>query len=81
MASSDDAPDDWLLLSEPDAGELEARLVQAALGAPRWSSGRMVERFEQGFANWLGRAHAVAVPSGTVGTLAGAAGPGHRRGR
>ena len=65
---SDAAPDDWLLLSEPDAGELEVQLVQAALAAPRWSSGRMVERFEAGFARWVGRAHAVAVPSGTVGT-------------
>lgn len=62
------APDDWLLLSEPDSGELELQLVQAALAAPRWSSGRLVERFEAGFAQWLGRAHAVAVPSGTVGT-------------
>lgn len=68
MGAADDTPDDWLLLSEPDAGPLEAQLVRAALGAPRWSSGRMVERFEQGFADWLGRAHAVAVPSGTVGT-------------
>ncbi|MCE4537920.1 DegT/DnrJ/EryC1/StrS family aminotransferase [Pelomonas sp. P7] len=43
-------------------------MVQAALSAPRWSSGRMVERFERGFADWLGRGHAVAVPSGTLGT-------------
>ncbi|MBL8359948.1 MAG: DegT/DnrJ/EryC1/StrS family aminotransferase [Rubrivivax sp.] len=57
-----------LRLSEPDAGELEGRLVQAALAAPRWSSGRMVERFEAGFAQWVGRAHAVAVASGTLGT-------------
>lgn len=61
-------PEDWLLLCEPDSSELEAQLVQAALAAPRWSAGRMVARFEQGFADWLGRAHAVAVPSGTIGT-------------
>ena len=66
--NNDNAPDDWLLLSEPDAGELEAQLVQAALSAPRWSSGRMVERFEAGFAQWLGRKHGVAVPSGTIAT-------------
>ncbi len=64
----ENAPDDWLLLSEPDASELESQLVQAALRAPRWSAGRMVERFEAGFAQWHGRAHAVAVPSGTIGT-------------
>jgi dTDP-4-amino-4,6-dideoxygalactose transaminase len=61
-------PDDWLLLSEPDVSELEAELLQAALRAPRLSAGRMVERFEAGFAQWLGRAHAVAVASGTLGT-------------
>ena len=66
MNARDDRPDeptdDWLRLSEPDHGELEAQLVQAALAAPRWSSGRLVERFEAGFAAWLGRAHAVAPP-------------------
>ena len=66
--NDDDTPDDWLLLSEPDASALEGQLVQAALSAPRWSSGRLVERFEAGFAQWIGRAHAVAVPSGTIGT-------------
>lgn len=65
---SDDTPDDWLLLSDPDLGELEAELVQAALRAPRLSGGRMVEQFEAGFARWLGRAHAVAVASGTIAT-------------
>ncbi|HJV69247.1 DegT/DnrJ/EryC1/StrS family aminotransferase [Ideonella sp.] len=63
-----DAPDDWLLLSDPDVSALEGELVQAALRAPRLSAGRMVEQFEAGFARWLGRAHAVAVPSGTLGT-------------
>jgi dTDP-4-amino-4,6-dideoxygalactose transaminase len=61
-------PDDWLRLSEPDLGELEAGLVQAALGSSRLSAGRMVERFESDFARWLGRGHAVAVASGTLGT-------------
>ena len=61
-------PDDWLLLSDPDRSALEAQLVQAALHAPRWSAGKMLERFEAGFAGWLGRAQAVAVPSGTLGT-------------
>lgn len=60
--------DDWLRLSEPDHDELDSRLVQAALAGPRWSAGRLVEQFEAGFARWLGRAHAVAVPSGTLGT-------------
>lgn len=64
-----DADDDLeLRLSEPDRSPLEGQLVQAALAAPRWSSGRMVVRFESAFAQWVGRAHAIAVPSGTLGT-------------
>ena len=60
--------DDWLLLSEPDVGELESQVVLATLGGPRLSGGRRVEQFEAAFAAWLGRGHAVAVASGTLGT-------------
>jgi perosamine synthetase len=69
MNDEADLPDDWLRLSEPDTSELETALVAAALQAPRWSAGLMVQRFEAGFAQWLGRSHAVAVSSGTVGTF------------
>jgi dTDP-4-amino-4,6-dideoxygalactose transaminase len=65
---AEDLPDDWLLLSDPDITEVEQRAVLAALQEPRLSSGRMVAHFEAGFARWTGRAEAVAVPSGTVGT-------------
>ncbi|MBI5717777.1 MAG: DegT/DnrJ/EryC1/StrS family aminotransferase [Burkholderiales bacterium] len=60
------APDEWLLLSEPDHGPLESEFVQVALRAPRWSAGPMTERFERAFAQRHGRAHGVAVTSGTV---------------
>lgn len=70
-----------LRLSEPDAGELELGLVQAALAAPGWSGGRLLQRFEAAFAEAHGRAHAVAVGSGTLGTWlalrALGVGPGH----
>jgi perosamine synthetase len=62
------APEHWLPLSEPDAGELEGELVQAALRSPRWSGGPLVARFERAFAEQHGRAHGVAVASGTLGT-------------
>ncbi|WP_298232943.1 DegT/DnrJ/EryC1/StrS aminotransferase family protein [uncultured Azohydromonas sp.] len=57
-----------LLLSDPDMSEVEVELVTAALGEPRLSAGRMVQHFESSFARWVGRKHAVAVSSGTVGT-------------
>lgn len=63
-----DLPDEWLLLSDPDLSEVEAELVQAALNEPRLSAGPMTEHFEKSFAAWLGRRHAVAVASGTLGT-------------
>ncbi len=63
-----DQPEGWLALSEPDLSDLEVELVQVALRAGRLSAGPMVARFEAGFATWLGRRHAVAVPSGTLGT-------------
>lgn len=62
-----DPGDDWLLLSDPDLSEVERTLVQRALLQPRLSAGPMVEHFETAFAASLGRAHAVAVASGTVG--------------
>lgn len=60
--------DDWIVLSDPDLSELEATLVQTAMGGSRLTYGPMVERFEQSFARWLGRRHAVSVASGTLGT-------------
>jgi dTDP-4-amino-4,6-dideoxygalactose transaminase len=63
-----EAADDWLLLSDPDIGAAELEQVQAALLSPRLSGGRIVARFEAAFAAWLGRGHAVAVASGTLGT-------------
>ena len=61
-------PDDWLMLSDPDISEVELGLMQAALGEPNLSAGTMVSHFEASFARWLGRKHAVAVASGTIGT-------------
>jgi dTDP-4-amino-4,6-dideoxygalactose transaminase len=68
QAAELDLPDDWFLLSDPDMSEVEIELVQAALREPRLSAGRMVAHFEASFAAWLGREHAVAVGSGTLGT-------------
>ncbi|SDC75761.1 DegT/DnrJ/EryC1/StrS family aminotransferase [Paraburkholderia lycopersici] len=59
---------DEIALSEPACGAREIELVQAVLQSSRWSDGPMLDSFETAFAGWSGRAHAVAVASGTLGT-------------
>ena len=56
-------------LSDPDISPAEIEAVSSVLKSPRLSQGPMVEQFEQAFAAYLGRQHAVAVASGTLGLL------------
>lgn len=56
-------------LSDPDITSDELRAVEAVLSSSRLSSGHVVEAFEAAFAEYVGRRHAVAVPSGTIGLL------------
>ena len=58
-----------ILLSDPDVSAAELAAVEAVLGSPRLSQGPQVENFETIFAQYLGRRHAVAVASGTLGLL------------
>lgn len=53
-------------LSRPEVGEREETLALEALRSGRLSLGPMLERFEHGFAQWLGVDDAVAVSSGTA---------------
>lgn len=59
---------DVISLFEPECGEREIELVNAVLQSTRWGDGPMLESFERAFAGWVGRRHAVAVGSGTLGT-------------
>lgn len=59
---------DAISLFEPECGNREIELVGAVLQSTRWGDGPMLESFEQAFAGWVGRKHAVAVGSGTLGT-------------
>lgn len=59
---------DVISLFEPECGVRELELVNAVLQSPQWGDGPMVEAFERAFAGWVGRQHAVAVASGTLGT-------------
>ena len=59
----------WILLSDPDVTQAELDAVAAALCSPSLSYGPRVEKFEAAFAAYVGRRHAVAVASGTVGLM------------
>lgn len=58
---------DLINLSEPVQGERDLDFLAAVLDSGRWHDGPMTEAFEQAFARWVGRKHAVAVASGTLG--------------
>lgn len=59
---------DLISLFEPECGAREIELVGAVLQSTQWGDGPMLESFERAFAGWVGRKHAVAVGSGTLGT-------------
>jgi perosamine synthetase len=61
MTASDPIP-----LARPDLGPREEELVLEVLRSGRLSLGPALERFEAGFAEWLGVEDAVAVSSGTT---------------
>ena len=54
-------------LSRPDVTEWEIERVAEVLRSPNLSLGPTLRRFEEGFATYAGRRHAVAVNSGTSG--------------
>lgn len=59
--------EELIALSEPECGSRELELISSVLYSGRWSDGVMLESFEAAFANWVGRKHALAVSSGTLG--------------
>lgn len=61
--------DEWIRLTEPDISGGEMHAVLTALRTARISMGPEVEKFEEAFAEYVGRTYAVAVASGTAGLL------------
>jgi perosamine synthetase len=57
---------DPIPLARPDLGPREEELVLEVLHSGRLSLGPMLERFERGFADWIGVDDAVAISSGTT---------------
>jgi hypothetical protein len=58
-----------LPLNDPDLAQSDLDAVIETLTSPRLSAGPVVEQFETEFAKYLGRKHAIAVSSGTIGLL------------
>lgn len=58
-----------ILLSDPDISAAELEAVSAALQSPQLSCGPVAIEFEKAFAEYTSRKHAIAVSSGTLGTL------------
>ncbi len=58
-----------ILLSDPDITHADIEAVSAAMQSPRLSGGPAVEAFEEAFARYIGRKHAVAVASGALGLM------------
>ena len=61
--------DATLLFSDPDISLSELERVETVLKSPRLTSGPMVEALESAFEKYLGRQHAIAVHSATLGLL------------
>lgn len=58
-----------LPLNDPDLAQTDLEAVIEVLQSPRVSQGGVVDQFEEEFARYIGRKHAVAVSSGTIGLL------------
>ncbi|CAG0950586.1 perosamine synthetase [Methylophilaceae bacterium] len=61
--------DNWIALTDPDYTAAEISAVQTVLGRSQQVNGPLTEAFESAFAAYLGRRHAIAVSSGTLGVL------------
>ncbi|AWK86776.1 DegT/DnrJ/EryC1/StrS family aminotransferase [Azospirillum thermophilum] len=60
---------DYIPLCNPDISTAEVEVLGQVLTRGGLGDGRMVQAFETAFAAYVGRAHAVAVASGTIGLL------------
>ncbi|WP_036285706.1 DegT/DnrJ/EryC1/StrS aminotransferase family protein [Methylocystis sp. ATCC 49242] len=58
-----------LPLNDPDLAQSDLDAVTEILVSQRLSMGSVVDAFEEEFARYLGRKHAIAVSSGTIGLL------------
>lgn len=65
----DDGLGDFIALTDPDISEAEVEILGRVLTTGGLGDGRMTKAFETAFAAYVGRAHAVAVSSGSIAAL------------
>lgn len=66
MDDGNELTEEPIRFSDPDISRAELDMVEAALCAPRLSQGPLTEAFENAFAAWAERGHAVAVSGSTL---------------
>lgn len=69
MTESQAITDSWISLSDPDYSATELSAIEVALSRAAQTEGYITKAFETAFATYLGRRHAIAVSSGTIGML------------
>lgn len=67
--NDNDSDGTWIPLSSPDYGSAELSALEVALKREDQTQGYLSNAFEKAFAAYIGRRHAIAVSSGTVGML------------
>jgi dTDP-4-amino-4,6-dideoxygalactose transaminase len=69
MSDANTMTETWISLSDPDYSATELSAMEVALNRASPSEGHITKAFETSFAAYLGRRHAIAVSSGTIGML------------
>ena len=67
--SEDAGTETWISLADPDYSASELAAIETVLNRASQIDGHITKAFEMAFATYIGRRHAIAVSSGTIGVL------------
>lgn len=67
--SEDAGTETWISLADPDYSASELAAIETVLNRASQIDGHITKAFEMAFASYVGRRHAIAVSSGTIGVL------------
>lgn len=59
----------WISLADPDYSTIELAAIETVLNHASQIDGHITKAFEMAFSKYIGRRHAIAVSSGTIGVL------------